>query len=175
MIKAPTLFTLFIFFLFLAPTTYARVTPEDILNSQRQAYQSKSTNYSSENKQKLETLSKKIADLNKEKTDLLLQVMERQGLILDEYLKRKGIVESGGQDGINRNLKDPVENARYQITFAHEAIAYQKAKIYVYSLTSESNITQDANRLVGQLKADLEATRQKVINSQNTLKKLIAN
>lgn len=169
------IFISIILFLSLTQIAYARTTPEDIINSQRQAYQSKSANYSAENKQKLETLSKKIADLNKAKTQDLLQIMERQGLILDEYLKRSGIIESGGQDGINRNLKDPVENARYQITFAHEAIAYQAAKIYVYNLTGEANIKSDANRLIGQLRADLESTRQKVINSQNTLKKLIAN
>ncbi len=53
--------------------------------------------------------------------------MLTQGGILDEFIRRKG--EGAGTD-----------KTRYWITYAHEAVAYQAAKVYIYNLTSEGNL-----------------------------------
>lgn len=155
--------------LFVPVSIQARTTPEDILNQQRQVYQQKIRNYSPENRIKLERLNKQINDLNQKLSNELEQNILRQGEILDEYVERNGIEEDGGKDGINRNLSGKVENARYWITYTHEAVAFQKAKVYVFNLTSEKNLKSDANNLISRLQGDLNGTRQKVINSQKTL------
>lgn len=156
-----------------APFVQARTTPEDIFNAKKDAYQQKVSKYSPTSQQKLDSLSQKIAEVNQVRSAQLLLITKRQGEILDEYLIRQEIIEQGGRDGINRNLSDPIEKARYWITYAHEAAAYQAAKIYLYSLTSESNIKSDSLNLISTLQADLNSTRQKVINSQKILNDLL--
>lgn len=156
-------------------TSYARTTPEDIVNQKRDNYNQRVKNYSSENKQKLENFSQKIADVNKKSTDELSQNMERQAQILEEYIRRTGADPRYQTDGIHRNLDNRVENARYFLTFAHEAVAFQAAKIYIFDLTNESNIKTDANKLVTQLQSDLNILRGKVIKSQNIIKSLVSD
>lgn len=160
--------TLILFLLTPLPA-YARTTPADIVNSEKGTYNSKVANYSAADKQKLTLFSQKIADLNKQETDLLEQNMLRQGDILDEYVRRNNIVENGGADGIHRDLTQPVNNARYYITYAHEAVAYQAAKIYIINLTSEANLKSDILSTINELQSDINTLKQKVVNSQNVL------
>ncbi|MFH0937110.1 MAG: hypothetical protein V1808_02370 [Candidatus Daviesbacteria bacterium] len=143
-------------------TVFARVTPEDIVNSQRKNYQTKVQNCSPVNKQKLESLAKQIAEINKFRTDQLERIMEGQAAILDEYQRRSG--------GTNT---EAIEKARYWITYAHEAVAYQAAKIYIFDLSSEGNLKNDVNSTINLVKGELFSARSKVINSGQTLKGVI--
>lgn len=156
----------------LAPNAYSRTTPEDIINAQKQTYNQKVSNYSPEGKQKLSDFEKKIADLNALITSDYETQMLRQGTILDEYVKRNEILERQG-DGITRNLSEPVENSRYWITYAHEAVAYQAAKIYIPALTGEANINRDLTTQINILQSDINILRGKVIKSQNILKQTV--
>ncbi len=140
----------------------ARVTPEDIVNAQKEAYQVRVRSYSPEHQQKLEDLSRKIALVNKRRTDELEYIMVNQGAILDEYERRPGV----------KNI-EVIEKARYWITYAHEAVAYQAAKIYIFNLSSEGNIRADANSAVNLFQSDLNSAGSKVINSQNILKGVV--
>lgn len=158
-----------IFFLFIIYSLWfvvipvqARVTPEDIVQEKKVAYEQKVKNYSAANKQKLEKLAQDIALVNKKRTDELENIMIAQGTILDEYESR--------QKGKN---SEAIKNARYWITYAHEAVAYQAAKIYIYNLTSEGNMRNDAVSLINQMAGELNSSRTKVINSQKTLEKII--
>lgn len=168
-----------LFFLFLYPTPstlnpiFARTTPEDIVNSKKATYEQRVKNYSQINRQKLEDLSKKIAQVNQKRTDELNLIIQTQGLILDEYVKRFNIEEDGGKDGIHRNLGDSAANARYWITYAHEAVAYQAAKMYVFNLTTEANIKNDALNTVNLFQSDLNSAKLKVIKSQNILLEVV--
>lgn len=142
----------------------ARITPEDIVNSKKEAYEKKVVSYSVSHKQNLENLSKKIARVNKNRTDELDRIMVTQALILDEYETRlrQG---SGGQG----RYAEAIERARYWITYAHEAVAYQAAKIYIFNLSSEGNIGNDALNTILLFQSELNSTRTKVINSRKTL------
>ncbi len=156
---------LIIFLLLISPTyIYARVTPEDIINQKLESYHQKVASYSPENQQKLEKLSDQIVLINKSRSDELARIMGRQAAILNEYERRLN------------GKKDPnLEKARYQVTFAHEAVAYQAAKVYVFELSSEAGIKRDALNLVGLVKSDLNSTRSKVIYSQKILEGLVKN
>lgn len=157
---------------YLPPTIHARVTPEDIVNEQKSAYEQTLGNYSPVNRQKVESFSKKIADFNAEKTYALELIAQRQGEILDEYVRRNNIKEDGGADGINRS-SDPVAVTRIEITRAHEAIAYQAAKVYIPNLTSEANIKSDSLNLISRVQYDMQIPINKLNYSHSLLEDLI--
>jgi len=168
------LFSLFTFSFLLYPNlTFSRTTPEDIINSQKDSYNQKLNNYSPEKKQKVQEFDKKIAQLNKKQTTELDAYMVYQSQILDEYVRRNNIQERVS-DGINRNLEDPVENARYWLTFAHEAVAYQAAKIYIFNLSGEANIKRDIQNTANTLQNDMAVLKNKVIKSEGILKALVS-
>lgn len=163
---------IFLLFIFITPTIQARTTPEDIINAKRQEYNQRLQNYSPEGKQKLADFERKIADLNKLITDDYETQMLRHGTILDEYIRRNQISERQG-DGISRNLSEPVENSRYWITYAHEAVAYQAAKIYIPNLSGEANINRDLATQINILQSDTNILRNKIIKSQTILSSLL--
>lgn len=160
--------------LFVAPVLHARVTPEDILNQKRETFNSRLKNYSAENQQKVPQFEKKVAGLNKKQTDILEAQMIRQGEVLNEYVFRNGIEERQA-DGISRNLQDPIENARYWLTFAHEAVAYQAAKVYVLNLSGESNIKGDINSAISELNGDMNILKGKVEKSRKLIADIVAD
>jgi hypothetical protein len=153
-------------------TLYARTTPDDILREQRDVYNMRVKNYSPENQRKLAEFEQKVAAMNKNQTDILEAKMVRQGEILNEYVFRQGIEERQA-DGISRNLSDPVENARYWVTYAHEAVAYQAAKHYIFDLTGENNIKANINSKINQLANDVDILAGKVDKSQKIIEALI--
>lgn len=140
----------------------ARVTPEDIINSKKQAFQQKIVNYSPDSIKKLNSVSTAIEDINRKNTEKLEQIMLNQGLILDEFQNRFG--DKAGDD---------IEKARYWITFAHEAVAYQAAKIYVFNLTNESNLKSDALATINLFQSELNYARGQVIKSQQILASIL--
>lgn len=169
--------TVFTFFIlnstFFKNPAFARITPEDIINSQKQSYNQKVASYLPENKQKLESVGQKIALINKKITEDWGQNSIRQGQILDELVRRGNLSGGDINDGVTRNSDNEVENARYWLTFAHEAVAYQAAKIYIINLTSEKNINSDINSSINQLEADLRVLKGKVAKSQSLIKSLV--
>lgn len=149
--------------------TYARTTPEDIYNEKLQAYESRRQTFSLENQKKLDLYQKEIKDLNAFITKELEENTLRQGEILNEYILRNDIPTIPETDGIKRNLSDPVENARYWITYAHEAIAFQAAKNYLFQLSSEANIERDITLQINALQGDIGVLKGKVDKSKQAL------
>lgn len=147
---------------------FARVTPEDILNSKKEAYKKTVRTYSLDHKQSLKSSSDKIALVNKTRTDELERIMVNQAAILDEYETRL----RQGSGGQAQNLEN-IKKARYWITYAHEAVAYQAAKIYVFDLSSEGKIKNDTLNTISFFQSELLSSRSKVIYSQQILKETI--
>lgn len=154
---------------------FARTTPADIYNEQRQSYETKRQTYSLENQKKLDQYEQEIKTLNAFITHELEVNTLRQGEILDEYIRRNNIPTVPETDGIQRNLSDPVENARYWITYAHEAIAFQAAKNYLFTLTGESNINRDIVLQIQALQGDTGVLKSKVEKSKQALLSLLKN
>lgn len=149
-------------FMFFSHSAFARVTPEDIINARQEAYDKKIVNYSFLNQQKLKTLGQKIAQINKKRSDELDKIMVTQAEILNEYERR-----SGGEN------KAGIEKVRYWVTFAHEAVAYQAAKIYIFDLSTEKAIRNDVLATINLFQSELNSTRSKVIYSQKVLKETV--
>jgi hypothetical protein len=155
------------------PTIHARTTPDDILREQREVYNTRVKNYSAENQKKLAEFEQKVAAMNKYQTDVLESKMRRQGEILNEYVFREGIEERQA-DGITRDLSDPVENARYWITYAHEAVAFQAAKHYIFDLSGEANMKANVTSKINQLANDIDVLAGKVDKSQKLVEALVS-
>lgn len=174
MVRIATLLNCFIVLILLLvfsyqPSAFARTTPEDIYNANRQAYETKRQTYSLENQKKLDAYEDEIKALNKFITTELENNTLRQGEILDEYIRRNNIPTVPETDGIRRDLSDPVENARYWITYAHEAIAYQAAKNYTFQLSGEANINRDITLQINALQGDTGVLKGKVEKSKQAL------
>ena len=150
-------------------TTFARTTPEDIYNEKLQGYESKRQTFSLENQKKLDLYQDEIKKLNAFITQELENNTLRQGEILNEYIIKNDIPTVPETDGIKRNLTDPVENARYWITYAHEAIAFQAAKNYLFSLSSEANVDRDITIQIQALQGDIGVLKGKVDKSKQAL------
>lgn len=108
-------------------------------------------------------MNKKIHELNRKICGDLEDLMLRQGIILDEYQRRNGGVET-----------EAMKESRYWITYAHEAVAYQAAKVYVYDLSGEANVDRDINITINQLLGEITTLKSKVVKSQNILKSVVA-
>src|SRR5262249_40922229 len=145
----------------------------DIVNAQKDSYNRSIQNYSATNKQKLTDWDKKIEIFNDQKCAELEHIMETQGAILDEFIRRSEKNEKLATDGKTRNLSDPIENARYWLTYAHEAVAFQAAKVYVFNATGESAINQNILSTVNTMNGDLNILRGKVQKSQTIMEELI--
>jgi hypothetical protein len=165
---------IFLFTLYAFPfPLFARTTPDDILREQRDVYNMRVKNYSPENQKKLAEFEQKVAAMNKNQTDILEAKMVRQGEILNEYVFRQGIQERQA-DGISRDLSDPVENARYWLTYAHEAVAYQAAKHYIFDLSGEANMKANVTSKINQLANDIDILAGKVDKSQKLVEALVS-
>ena len=160
-IKLLALFLSLFLFVFVNPAHARRITPEDVINTKKGKLNAKVANYSNENKLKLEKISEKISNLNKEKTDGLDRIMIIQAQILDGHQKRLG------------KETEHIEKARYWITYAHEAVAYQAAKIYVFELSSEANLKSDMLSTISLFQNELNSTSSKIIKSQNILRETV--
>ncbi len=166
--KLTALFVILISLFIAVPQVFARTTPADIFNSEQQAYQQTVSHYSTAHQQALKNLSDQIAMVNKSRTDQLNQIVETQAAILDEYNRRHP-----GQNATTSTTDH--ESPLYWLTYAHEAVAYQAGKIYIFDLTSESNIERDATSTVNIFQSDLESVRAKVVKSQGIIGSLVKN
>lgn len=160
----PILITLTSLLLVGCQVAYARVTPEDIVNAKREVYQQIIKKYSPNSQVKLAQMEQGIAEVNQKLTDQLDVNMQTQAAILEEYARRQG-----------GEASDSIENARYWLTYAHEAVAFQAAKIYIFELSSEKNLQGDVTKTISQLQSDLNTLRGKVIKSQQIIKELVTS
>lgn len=149
----------------------ARTTPADIVNSKLELYNQKVTSYSSESKQKLEEISQKIIQINKKRTEELERIVLVQGEILDEYQRRLGEDDRPAYE----RRQDALDTTRYWITFAHEAIAYQASKVYVFNLNGEGNLKSDILNTINIFQSELEYARGKTIYAKGLLDKTLVN
>lgn len=153
------------------PLTYARTTPEDILNAKKEVYNQRVQNYSPAHQQQLADLNTKINLINQQITQDLERRVERQGDILIEYLRRHNRLNDS--TNVARPGADPIQNAQYYLTYAHEAVAYQAAKVYVFDLTNETNIKRDSTNLINNLQSDISVLNSKVLRSQKLIAAIV--
>ena len=153
-----------VFFFGVQKNTLALYKPYLKVEADQATYSQKVATYSPTDQQKLTDLSNQIIQINKDDVEQLSLQIDAQAAILDEYQRR------------NHNQTNPqIDKARYWLTYAHEAVAFQLVQAYIFNLTSEKNIKSDATQTVNKFEGDLSSTRTKVINSLNIIKDLVKN
>lgn len=165
------LITLSLGFFLSGKIALARTTPEDIINAKKTTYNQKVSHYSTAHQQKLVDLSIQIASTNKQIAGRMERNVEYQGAILDEYLSRHGKLDS--KSDVAHLTGNPIDDAHYWLTYAHEAVAYQAAKIYVFNLTSEANIKNDTLNTIISLSNDLNTLNGKIERSRQAIESLV--
>lgn len=156
--KFLSLATVLLALLALPPLALARTTPEDIVNAQMETLNSTLNSYSPENQQKVRNIIRSTAKANANACTYLEAITARQGAILDEYLSRKNFQET-------QSIKD----ARYWLTFAHEAIDYQKQRVYLPQLTGEANIQRDLRVMINNFQSQLNYARGTAVKTQGKI------
>src|SRR5258708_36729863 len=162
--KIICLFLFLVIFFGVQKNTLALYKPYLKIEADRDTYQQKVATYSKQNQQKLTDLSNQIVEINNRRVEDLALQIDAQGAILDEYQRRN-----------HEQTNSQIDKARYWLTYAHEAVAFQLIQVYIFNLTSENNIKGDATQTVNKFENDLTSTRTKVINSQNIIQNLIKN
>lgn len=98
-----------------------------------------------------------LDSVNRVVCDRFEEDLVRMSAIMDELRRRKGITETrvafGGYD-------TPIKQADYQVTFAAEALAYQRAKKYSSSKT---------------LRSDLAVLRSKILRAKTEVGKALSS
>lgn len=92
---------------------------------------------------------------NQKVCDRFEEDLSKMAAIMEELRRRKGILETRVAFG---GVDTPIKSADYQITFAAEAVAYQKAQKY----SSKS-----------QLRSSLETLKNKVLKAKNEVGKAL--
>lgn len=136
----------------------ARITPQDIVDQKREDFTRMFNNYTPANQQKIQDIIDAINQDNANNTAVLEAIMLYQGQILDEYLSRNKFIET-----------ESIHDARYWLTFAHEAIDYQKQRVYIPILTSQSNINSDLLNLLSSYKSQLNYAQSTAVKSLNKI------
>lgn len=144
-------------------TIQARITPADIVNAKREDFTQKFNTYSPTSQQKINEVMDAINQANADSTAILGAIMIRQGNILDEYLSRKKFIET-----------ESIKDARYWVTFAHEAIDYQRQRVYIPVLTSESNLNGDLSNLLSNYRSQLSYARGTAVKSLDKVSKTVS-
>ena len=96
-----------------------------------------------------------LDDVNQTVCSRFEEDMSRLAAIMEEVRRRKGITETRVAFG---GIDDPIKSADYQITYAAEAIAFQRAQKF---------------SSVGGLKSSLEVLRGKVLRAKTEVGKAL--
>ena len=94
-------------------------------------------------------------EINQKVCDRFEEDLNKMAAVMEEVRARKGITETRVAFG---GVDTPIESADYQITYAAEAIAFQRAQ----KLSSSS-----------QLRGNLEGLRQKILRAKTEVRKAI--
>ncbi len=162
---------MFIFSFTFRPTyVFARVTPDDLLQEKRATFQA--------NLNKIQNSKKRQAVIN---SDLTLQEinqtvcsrfqkdLDKMAAILDEEKRRQNVTKTIVAYGQGNT---PFDSAAYQLNFAAEALAYQKAKDYTPNI-GNNNLLGAVNTNSSNLKSDLGVLQNKILNAKTAVKKAL--
>lgn len=111
--------------IFLAALTFLLLLPEIALASQTSG-------------QILDQINQKVS--NRFEEDLV-----KMAAIMEEVRRRKGITETRVAFG---GIDTPIKSADYWITYAHEALAYQRAQKYMSSADVRYSLQTLANKIL---------------------------
>lgn len=109
-----------------------------------------------------------LKDLNQSECAKMDNDVNKMAAILEEEKRRQNVSKTTAAFG---GLNSPLDSAEYYLTFAAEAVAYQKAQDYTPQISG--NLSAGVNESINSLEANLNATQGKVITAKTYLQKAL--
>lgn len=164
------LFMLGVFMMLLPLTVFARVTPNDIYQQRQESYQSALAKISDPHKKQL--VVKAGSDLKEANRIACARFdvdINKMAAILDEEKRRQDITKTVVAYGQGNT---PLDSAAYELNYAEEAVAYQKAQDYTPNI-SNGNLAAAVQVSDNELKADLNMLRGKMLTAKLELNRAL--
>lgn len=160
-----------IFLLFLLPATvYARVTPNDIYQQKRAAFEAQLNKISDPSKKdKVTQADQMLYDINQKVCTRFDQDLTNLSAILEELKRRNHVTETVVAFGQGDTQ---IDTAAYWLNYAAEAVAYQKIQDYTPTLNL-SNLAGSITNSTNELKGDLGMLKGKILRAKSEVKKAI--
>lgn len=119
----------------------------------------------------LEKVSTNLNKINKNRTDHFSKFLDKAEKILTRLEERVNKAGTQGKD--TTSAKSAIASARVAISTARSAVVAQAAKDYTVTATDETKARAAAQAMHQQLRSDLEATRQSVMDAKKAVSNAI--
>lgn len=160
---------IFLFFL-LPATVFARVTPNDIYQQNRAAFEAQLNKISDPSKKdKVTQADQMLYDINQAVCARFDQDLTNLSAILEELKRRNGVTETVVAFGQGDTQ---IDTAAYWLNYAAEAVAYQKIQDYTPTLNL-SNLGGSITNSLNELKGDLGVLKNKILRAKAEVKKAV--
>lgn len=156
--------------LVLPSAVYARVTPNDIYEAKRAAFESQLNKISDPTKkEKVRQADQMLYDINQKVCLRFDEDLNKLSAILEELKRRNNVTETVVAFGQGDTQLD---TAAYWLNYAAEAVAYQKIQDYTPSLNL-SNLSGSITVRLNELRGDLGVLKNKVLRAKTEVKKAV--
>ncbi len=162
----------YIAILFLVPSfVYARYTPNDAFQEKYAQFERSLNSFKDqEKKEKVLKADEVLYQINQDVCFRFEEDLNKLAAIMEEVRAREGVLETRVAYG---NVNTKIEQADYQINFAAEALAYQKAQSYTPYSVSENNIKNSFLGSKNRLESDLNILANKILAAKQQVKVVI--
>jgi hypothetical protein len=161
--------SLLIFLIFLFPNiVFARVTPDDIYQAKKSAFENNLNKISDPAKK--QTVLKADQILNQVNQTVCARFdvdIAKLSAILEEEKSRRKVTKTVVAYGQGNT---PLDSASYYLNYAAEAVAYQKIQDYTPQIYA-GNLAAPVNSSINNLEADLQTVLGKILRAKNEIKK----
>jgi hypothetical protein len=167
----PVIFLLIILVnLFIAPSTFARVTPEDIYQQTRANFENNlSKIQDAQKKQSILSADTELKNINQIVCNRFQLDVDKLSAILEEEKSRQNVTKTVVAYG-QGNTK--LDTAAYYLNYAAEALAYQRIQDYTPAIGS-GNYASVINNSAANLKSNLGILQNKILRAKAEVKKAI--
>ncbi len=157
-------------FFFTTTITFARVTPEDIYQEKRAAFEKNLAAIQDPNKKQTVILAdQKLKEINLTLCARFQNDLNKLSAILDEEKSRQNITKTVVAYGQGDT---PFDTAAYYLNYAAEALAYQQIQDYTPNI-SGGNLKGGINTSTSNLKSNLITLQGKIIRAKTEINKAI--
>lgn len=160
----------FLLALVLPATALARVTPDDIYQSKRTAFEASLTKISDPVKREaIRQADGMLNQVNQTVSGRFDVDLAKLSAILEEEKSRQKVTKTVVAYGRGST---PLDAAAYYLNYAEEAVAYQKSRDYTPQIYG-NNLSGAVAASINNLQADLQTLQGKVLRAKTEIKKAV--
>ncbi len=151
-----------ILFLLFPTTVFARTDPNAVYQETRSQFENNLARISDPHKKELVAKADQLlGDLNQSECQKFDNDINKMAAILDEEKRRQNVNKATAAFG---GLNTPLDSAEYYLTYAEEAVAYQKIQDYTPQISG--NLQSGVSGSINNLESDLNTTQTKVMTAK---------